>query len=596
MNKTISMSGLKNVNRIRFTKYLYKYWKLQVITIILGFITLPFSLVNPYLTKLIIDKAYNNRDMRLFLILAVMIGGILIFNALISSLAGYLSHRLKRGVNFDMTLDLFKHFHKLPASFFEDKAAGGHVYRITGDVNSVSVFICDFFPRALELMPRFIFVLAIVFYLNWKLALFAILIAPITYLHAYFFGKWIKESFQRLIEKFEGIFISLHEIFSHINLIKVFGKEEQEVKRLEENLSKNIALDLKNEKLSSMSGFSGFVVNSAINGSIVLYGGYQVIKGNMTLGSLTAIMIYAAQLIGLIESIGGFYENIVRNSISQRRLAEILDIKPAITDREDAIDYHFFDGKIEFREVTFRYHKEGNYIFENMHFLIPPYGKIALVGSSGCGKTTLLSLILRLYEAENGSILIDGFDIKEMKLYSLKSQIGIALQEPFLWNDTVKNNVLYAKEDASTDEIVRAARIAEAHDFIMALPKGYDTVIGENACKISEGQKQRIAIARAVIKRPKILILDEAMSSLDSKTEDAIIGNLKREFINSTIIVVSHRFSAIKNMDIVCFLETPHSMEIDKHERLIEKNIKYRELLASQIKNICEAKTIFEAK
>lgn len=387
---------------------------------------------------------------------------------------------------------------------------------------------------------------------------------------------------RRIIEKSQYIFRELYEVFAHIHLVKAFGREEYEIKRFEENLLKAMDFEIKNARLLSISNFSGTVLDRVITGIIALYGGYQLIKGNMTLGSLTAVMMYSTQLIGLINSIGGFYEGITVNSISRQRLAELLDIKPQVTDKQDALDFQILQGKIEFSNVYFGY-KQDEPVLKALSFLIPPASKIALVGLSGCGKTTLLSLLLRLYEPKEGSILIDGLDIRDIKFESLKAQIGIALQEPFLLNGSIKNNISYAKENASLDEVMQAAKITEADNFISGFTLKYNTQIGENACKISEGQKQRLAIARAVIKRPKILIIDEGMSSLDSMTEGKIIDNLKREFRDSNLIVISHRLSAIQKMDLVYFLETPSSMNIGTHEELMERSTKYKELFASHI-------------
>jgi len=576
--------SVSNPNWNRFNKYLYKYWKLEATVILLGLVTMPLSLLNPYLTKLVIDNAYTNKDLRLFFILAFIGGGIFVFNGIINSLNGYLSQRINRGVHFDLTKDLFRHIQSLSMIFFNNKSTGEHVYMISSDVSSVSYFVCNTIPEIITLFPRILFIFVIVFYLNWKLALFATLLVPITYIHPYLFGKWLREMTRRMIEKTEGIFIGLHEVLSHMHLVKALGKEDYEIRRFQETLSKEIDFDLKNARLSNISSLSSSILNRVISGIIALYGGYQVIKGTMTLGSLSAIMIYLTQLMGLISLIGSFYETSTINSISRQRLAEILDTKPEIQDIEGAVDYRILQGSIEFREVWFGY-KKDEFILKGINFSIKPASKIALVGPSGCGKTTLLALILRLYEPKEGAILIDGFDIKEMKLKSLKSQIGIALQEPFLWNDTIANNILYGTEDAGREEMIEAARLAEAHNFIMNLPKQYDSIIGEMACKISEGQKQRIAIARAIIKRPKILMLDETMSSLDSETEDKITDNIRNEFKDSTVIVVSHRFSTVKKMDLVYFLESPSHMQVGTHEELIKRSIKYRELFASQIQN-----------
>ena len=539
---------------MRFNRYLYKYWKLETAIILLGLVTLPLSLLNPYLTKLVLDNAYGNKDLKLFLILAVIGGSIFIFNNLMNSLSSYISQYVNRKVNFDITKNLFKHLQGLSFDFFSDRSTGEHIYRINNDIRSTSSFVCNTIPRALEVFPRFLFIIAISFYLNWRLALFAVFLILVNFLHSYFFGRWARNVMRQLIEKSQDVFIRLHEAFSHIHLVKALGKEDYEMNRFNDTLSKMTDFELKSARISNASGLFDSILNKLIAGIIALYGGYQVIKGETTLGGLTAVMIYLTQLTAVVASISSFYETILISSISRARLSEVLNTKAKIQDLPDAIDHRILQGKIEFKDIVFGYSK-GKPILRNITFSIAPTSKIVIVGPSGCGKTTLLSLMLRLYDVENGVILMDGMDIKKIKMKSLKEQIGIALQESFLWNDTVANNISYGAEGAGEDDIIRAAKIAEAHNFILGLPKQYDSVVGEDACKISEGQKQRIAIARALIKRPKIIILDEALSSVDMETEEKIIANMRLEFKDSTVIVVSHRPSTMSKMDTVYSLE-----------------------------------------
>lgn len=572
-----------NSKWMRFNRYLYKYWRLQAAVILLGIITVPLSLLNPYLTKLVIDQAYGNRDLKLFFILAIIGASVFIINGLISSVSSYLSGRINCQVNFDMTKDLFKHLQRLPLSFFSNRSTGEHIYRMDADVRSVSTFVCGTIPRMVVLFPRLLCILVVVFYLNWKLALLAVLLVPIGYLSPHLFGKWRREIVHKMILKAQGIFKELQEVFSHILLIKALGREKDEVGKFERGLTRKIELELKEARVSSIGGFTGSILNKLLSGIIALYGGYQVIKGVMTLGSFTAIMIYVTQLTGLLRSIGVFYQTIIISSVTRDRLGEILDIGPGICDSKDAAAYYIERGEIEFKGLSFGY-REGALVLKDMGFLIEPASKIALVGPSGCGKTTILLLILRLYKQAKGAIFIDGIDTKGIKLDSLKSQIGIALQEPLLWNDSVRNNILYGAEDVTDEDVIKAAKLAEAHDFIVDLPDKYHSVIGEMACKISEGQKQRIAIARLLIKKPKIIILDEAMSSLDSETEDKIIDNLKDKFSDSTIIAVSHRFSTVRKMDQVYFLQGASEMKIGTHGDLMAQNPKYPGLFASQIK------------
>ncbi|MDD2689098.1 MAG: ABC transporter ATP-binding protein [Candidatus Omnitrophica bacterium] len=564
-----------------FGKYLYRHWKSWAVILTLWLISLPLSLLNPYLAKLIIDKAYPDRDLKLFLIIAVIGASIFALNSAINYFSSYLLQRTKREVHFDITISIFRHLQNLPLKFFNHKSTGEHIYKIVSDVNAVTYFLCDTIPQMFMIIPRAVFILIIIFFLNSKLALFAICIIPLAYLEPYFFTKFLRQVTTLVIEKSQQLWIRLYETFSHIHLIKALGKEDAEINRFEGDLKETMVAELKNERLSNIRILSGSLVDRIISGAVILYGGYLVIKGKMSLGSLSAVMIYLTQLVGLSKSINEFFQAITVSSISFKRLTEIMDTKPQITDSCNAKDYRIPRGGIEFKNVSFGYAEK--FILQNLSFTIEPGAKIALVGPSGCGKSTLLALIVRLYELQEGAIEIDGLDIKQVRLKSLKEQIGIALQEEFLWNDTVKNNILYTKENASMDEVIRAVAIAEADDFINSLPQGFDTLIGENACRISEGQKQRLAIARAVIKRAKILILDEALSSLDSRTEDKIVDNLNSDFPDSTLILVSHRLSSVRKMDTVYYLESPCIIKTGTHQELAEENLKYRELFASQI-------------
>jgi len=575
---------------LKLLKYIYKYWKKEALIIALGAITIPLTLLNPYIMKLILDKAYVNRDVRLFFIFAAISGIIFTLNSLIRFFAEYLSEFINRKVNFDMTNDLFRHLQNLPLKFFKNKSTGEHIFKINNDIVFVADFICEAFPRFIILPFRLIVTLIILFYLNWKIALFVTFFAPLTFISPYFFGKHLNEIMRFMIKRSQNVFQLIHEILSHMHIVKALGKEKYETDRVKRKSETKTDFQLWMAKISNLSRFSDSMISKGAAGLVLIYGGYQVIKGSMTLGSLAAIMIYLTQLVNVFSLLGRFYERFKVSLVSQRRIQEVLEKEPEIKDAVDARDHKILDGRIDFKNVKFAYEKT-NFVLNNTNFSMPGNAKAAIVGSSGCGKTTLISLILKLYNLLQGKILIDGVSIDKIKLSSLKSQIGVALQEPFLWNDTVLNNILYgAQDDNKKDGVIYAAKISEAHDFITKLPKGYDTIIGESACKISEGQKQRIALARAVIKKPKILILDEALSSVDSDNEDKIMENIKKEFKNSTLIIISHRLSTVRKMDIVYFLDDKYVVETGNHKELLEKNPKYRNLFASQVNTNYAAK------
>jgi ATP-binding cassette subfamily B protein len=575
--------GTGTMKWARFNHYFFKYWKLQAVAVLLGMLVVPLAVANPYITKLIVDKAYAGKNLRLFLVLAILAGGIFLVQALVNALTGYLSRRVSESVAYDMRRNLFGHLQRFDLGFFNEGSTGEHLFVLTSDVSKVSSFVCSVIPQLVTLVPKLVLILGVVFYLNWKLALFALALVPVSYVNPYFFGKLLRDLTRQARTMAKRVFIRVNEVFNHMHLVKALGKEQHEIAEFDKRLAVSLAWELKNIRLSGLSELSNSVVNRTLGGVIALYGGYQVIRGTMTLGSLTAIMIYLGQLMGLLRSLGTLYQQTAVTEASRQRLGEVFDTRPRITDTGRSRPYHIQQGKIELKNVTFGYRKDTP-VLRDVSFVIPPSSAVALVGLSGCGKTTLLSLILRLYEQETGAVLIDDIDTREITIDSLKAQIGVALQEPFLWNDSVAHNIAYgACTTPGRDDVIRVARLAEAHDFIMRFPRGYESDMGEMARKLSDGQRQRIAVARALIRQPRILILDEALSSIDSLTEDRIIENIKRNFAGTTIITVSHRLSTVRAMERILFVQSPSSVETGTHEELIQRYPAYTELFASQM-------------
>jgi len=391
----------------------------------------------------------------------------------------------------------------------------------------------------------------------------------------------MKKVWKVLIENSQDFFKSLQEILSHIQLVKSFGKETSSVRKYLRKLITNRRISIKNMRLEIISSVAASVVSKALIGLIAFYGGYQVIKGHMTLGSLTAIMVYLTQLIGLQGQFANFFQTTVLGLVSCQRVAEVLDEKEEISEPKDAKRVVFETPDVVFRDVSFGYRIE-EYVLKDITFHIEKGSHVALCGPSGYGKTTILNLLLRLYDPWEGRIFINGYDIKDLKIGSLRKQIGIVLQEPFLWNDSIENNIRYGKEDATREEIITVSQLTLVDDFVKDLPDGYKTVIGEGACKLSEGQKQKIAIARALVKNPKILMLDEASSSMDSASEEKILRNIKKTQKDATLIVVSHRLSTVLSADTVYFLNSFNSLIIGKPEDLLKTNKEFSNLFAGQ--------------
>lgn len=567
----------------RFFKFILPYRKKWFLAAALSYVGTLLGLVNPYLTKLVVDEALSKKNLKSLIIIALIGGSIFLLTWLANALKGILEEYIRRKVDFALNKQLFKHIQSLSLGWFRDRSTGEHIYMFDNDIGTITNFITNVFPQAVLVPPTLLLTLLILFYLNWQMAFFVLCLAPFLYLPSYCFSKRIQKICEDLTKNAEDIFALLEEIFSHIHLVKAFGKENSAMRKYLKGLLVNIRIGLKNTKWDTVGAFTNELATKIIIGLISLYGGYQVIKGRMTLGSLTAIMFYCYRLIGLQSQSASFFEAIMLDTVSFRRIAKILDEQPQIVEAKNAQSVIFKKGEVIFNNVSFGY-KPQVYILEKMSFQIESSSHIAIVGPSGCGKTTLLNLLVRLYDPREGNIFIDGYNIKDLKLSALKGQIGFCLQEPFLWNESIENNIRYGKESATIEEIVRVAQMTGVDEFAKDLPRGYQTIIGENACKLSEGQKQKIAIARALIKEPKILILDEAMSSMDSASEEKIVYNIKNNYRNLTFITVSHRLSTVMNADLVYYFHSPSQIVVNKAENLFEYNKDFAHLFIGQDK------------
>ncbi len=565
-----------------FLKYLKPYWKKEILVWFLNLITVSLPLINPYLTKLVIDKAYTEKDLKLFIKILIFAGLIFLVSNLLNALLQYFSEYIKMRVRFDLQRKIFHNIGILPYNFFQNRSSGEYLYNLINDSAQTTTLLTVFLPELFYLIPKFLLLSAIIFIFNWKMAIFIFLLISFIYIPPFFITRQLSKKSEKLLESSQDILETTRETFSNMQLVKVFGKEKTEFKRYVRGLINNIRINVASIRLNMLSSFMDSGVNKLIFGLLTFYGGYSIINGQMTLGSFTALMLYINQFLGLQSYLASLFTSFNVGYISARRLSGILDSWPKDTVDKETRDFLFVSGKIQFKNVTFGYYSD-NPVLRDLNFKIEAGTKIGLVGHSGVGKTTLVNLIVKLYLINTGQIFIDNKDITLIKNSSLRKQIGVVLQKPFLWNDTIRNNILYGYPHASSKEVLRASRISCAYDFIRDLPQGFDTVIGEAGLRLSEGQKQRLAIARAVIKNPKILIIDEGMSSLDSETEDNIVHNLKCEFEPTTIIFISHRLSTIKKMDLVYFLEGANVINIGLHEQLVKEKAKYRELFASQL-------------
>ena len=573
--------NLKNI--IYFFKYLKPYWKKEVMVWFLSFALAALSLVHPYLAKLVIDKAYAQKDLSFFIKLLILGGTVFVVSSLFQAFSSYLKEYIDTKVDYDLKKTIFKKIENLPYGFFQKRPTGEYIFKSLVESSQVASFITGIAPEFFFIAPKFLLTTIILLNLNWKITIFIFVVISFLYIPTFFISRRLRNQSEKLLDSSQDIMETARETFSNMQLVKVFGKEKAAVRRFIRQQIKNIRINMASFRLDMLGSFFDNWAKRLLLGLITFYGGYNIIKGQMTLGSFTAIMLYINQLIGLQGSLISFFmHRLAIGSISVERLSEILKAWPHEPEDEGSSEFLISSGGIEFKDVGFGYYSNKP-VLQHLNFKIEDGSAIGLVGNSGRGKTTLINLIVKLYRISDGQILIDGKDVALIKNKSLREQVGMALQKPILWNDTIRDNIIYSRPKATDEKILRASRIACAHDFIKNLPKDYSTIVGERAVRFSEGQKQRIALARAIIKNPKILVIDEGMSSLDSHTEDNIIDNIKRELKNTTLIIISHRLSTIKKMDRVYFLKKADKISIDSHERLVRQDSDYRELFASQI-------------
>lgn len=542
------------------------------------------GLISPYLCRLVVDEAIEKHDVRIFTFLALALGAIVFLSSLIDLFREYLEHYVNQKITLDLQKKVFKNIQGYSYQWFQKKSAGQHLYNLSYDIKRVTQFITEIPPQLLFLFIRLLLTLIIMYFLDFKMACIAIVLIPFIYVPYCYFSSIVQRSWKVLNDSSQSIFVNLEELFSHIYLIKLFGKESVTIRTYFKKVLTNTRLSIRHLRLESLRSVTSVLAGKAVAGFIVVFGIYQVITGRMSLGTFSAIIIYFGQLMVFQTKISESFQVIIRGITSCQVIEEIMGEQLQIVTVTDKEKISIRQGSILFQEVNFGYKREGH-IFKNINFCIEASKHIALVGPSGCGKTTFVNLLMRLYEPWSGKILIDGYDINNMSLSVLKSQIGVACQEPFLWNDSIANNIVYGKEDATMDEIIRVSQIVGIEEIINNFSNRYNTIIGENGCMLSDGQKQRIAIARALIKRPTILILDEAMSSLDASSEDKIVSNIKQFQDKITFITISHRLSTVMCAELVyCFINS-HEIITCNSKDLLNRESEFSKLFAHQIIN-----------
>jgi len=565
----------------RFVKYYRPHLPLFILDFSCAFAIAGLDLVFPVAVQWIIDQIFPQHDLDLLARICAGLLGLYLLRALLQYIVDYWGHVLGVRMEYDMRQDLFDHIQKLSFRYF-DKTKTGHIMsRLVNDLNEISELAHhgpeDLFIATVTLTGAFI----IMMMLNWKLALLVFLPIPAMIWFAVSKNKEMQTTFRNVRLKVADINARVEDSISGVRVVKSFTNEWYEKEKFERD-----NLNFRRSKQKSFrvmaQFFSGINLFSNLISLIVLFfGGYFIYRGELTLGVLVGFLLYVNMFLQPIRRISVLVETYQRGMAGFHRFVETLQIEPEIIDHKEARPAGRLKGAIVFDNVTFSYNRDKN-ILEDISLRIAPGETVALVGPSGAGKTTLCNLIPRFYDLQKGSIKIDGIDIRDFTQRSLRQNIGIVQQDVFLFTGTIRENIAYGKIETTDEEIVAAAKQANAHDFIMELEKGYDTYTGERGVMLSGGQRQRIAIARIFLKNPPILILDEATSALDSETEAMIQEALSELSQDRSTLVIAHRLATVRRAHRIIVLTDDGIVEEGTHAQLLKKNGYYARLYRAQ--------------
>jgi len=570
--------------KTRLLSYTNPYWGRLMAGILLAIVVSAATGAAAWIVKPVMDDIFLSKDTTLLKILPL--GFILIYT--IKGLARYGQSYLMRSIGQKIITrirnELYEHIQKMPLSFFHNTPSAILMSRITNDVTMLghvsSQVVADFFRQTFT----FFILLSLTFYREWKLATIALVVFPFIGIFIVSIGRKLRVLSRKNQEKMADLNIILQETFTGNKIVKAFGMEDYENKRFMNENRKLYDISMKETKRHEMVSPLMELFGAVGTGVVIWYGGYQVISGATTPGTFFSFMTALIMLYDPIKKLSTMNNVVQQSMAAAERVFEMLDTKVEITDNDRAVDIREFKDRISFNDVWFQYNSNNGMVLKGINLTIKKGEVVALVGSSGAGKSTLVDMIPRFHDVTKGSINIDSHDIRNISLNSLRRQIGIVTQETILFNDTVKNNISYGRVDAGMDDIHKAAESAYAHDFIMEMPSGYDTVIGERGVKLSGGQRQRLSIARAILKNPAILILDEATSSLDSESEKMVQQALENLMKDRTTFVIAHRLSTVLNAGRIVVIDDGRIIETGRHDELLAHGGIYKKLYEMQFK------------
>ncbi len=541
----------------------------------------PADLTQEQLTARLTADQLNAPSALLTAVIAIVIFAV--FRGLFAFLQSYWAERNSQGIAFDLRNDLFSKVQKLSFSYHDRNQTGQLMIRATDDVEKVRLFIGQGLLQLVGAVVLLTGTLIILLTTNARLTLAVLPVLPLSLLVFVIFGIISGPLFAKVQVKLSSLNIRLQESLAGVKVIKAFAREVDEIRRFQRSADDLMKQQITVSRTLTFLFPLVFLIANLGQAATLYYGGRQIINNTLTIGQWQEFSLYLVYVFLPLAQFGFIVTQLGQASASSNRIFEILDARNDVVDQPDAQALPAIDGQVVFENVTFRYFSSGAPVLSEVSFEARPGQTIALLGATGSGKTTIINLIPRFYDPSQGRILIDGHDLRQVTLESLRSQIGIVLQETTLFSGTIRDNIAFGKPDASLEQVIAAAQAAEAHDFILSFKEGYDTLVGERGATLSGGQKQRIAIARALLLNPRILILDDSTSSVDLATEARIQKALDRLMLNRTSFVIAQRISTVRHADQILVLEQGRVVARGTHTELMEDSPLYAEIYNSQL-------------
>ena len=590
-NTTSKDEDTLKTSKSLLVKRLFAYmkpFKLKITAvIILMIVVMGINLVNPYLLKEAIDKHVTNKNYNGLLIIGIFFSALNVFSMFLSRARINIMSEVSNKIVLNIRQELYAHIQKLSFTFFDNRPVGKILARVVGDVNSLQQLFSDSVTNLIPEILTIICTLFLMFSMNFKLTLAAVATLPLLIGGLFFIETFSRKRWQTYRKKRSNLNAFIHEDFSGIKVVQSYNMQEKTSYSFKKYCNSMMSSFIKAVRLNDF--FWPMVeLCSGIGIVLVYWSSIKLVNtGSISIGTLVAFTAYISIFWRPIMNITNFYNSLITNFAAAERIFDILDTKPDIENKGSEVIMPLINGNVQFKNVSFGY-DDGTTVLDDVSFNVKPGEKIALVGPTGAGKTTIINLISRFYDTKNGTVLIDGYDVKNVELESLRSQMGIMLQDTFLFSMSIMDNIRYGRLDASDEEVINAAKAVNAHDFIMKLEKGYETNVNERGSRLSVGQRQLISFARALLADPRILILDEATSNIDTQTERLVQNGIKKLLYGRTSFVIAHRLSTIRDADRIFYVNDGKIVESGTHTELLAKKSAYYELYMSQYKFISQ--------